>query len=71
MSKNKVFGWNLVFKLQAQCVKTYDARGERYLTCDEMMQDAKMKCKYEKAWSVGISRYTNTNWTSSGIEPRT
>ena len=43
-----------------QCIKTYDARGERYLTYD-VMQDAKVECKYEKAWSVGISRYTNTN----------
>ena len=54
------FGWNSVIKLQVQCVKTNDTKGERYLTCDEM-QDANMKCKYEKEWSVGISRYTNTN----------
>ena len=35
-----------MIKLQVQCVKTYDAKGERYLTYD-VMQDAKVECKYE------------------------
>ena len=37
-----------MIKLQVQCIKTYDAKGERYLTYD-VMQDAKVECKYEKA----------------------